>query len=103
MRLRRTGYSKRARRGRCATRDVPRSALFLRDDPRCGPVLTVAASRAVWQANTPPYEIAWNYEKFLVDEDGIPVGRWRSHEDPMLAEPMIRSLLGLEEPKTSTF
>jgi len=41
------------------------------------------------------HEIAWNYEKFLVDAEGIPLKRYASDEDPRVAEADIRSLLGL--------
>jgi len=41
------------------------------------------------------HEIAWNYEKFLIDEDGVPLKRYASDEDPRVAEADIRTLLGL--------
>lgn len=40
-------------------------------------------------------EIAWNYEKFLVDGNGMPVHRIGSQDDPLKLEGTIRSLLGL--------
>lgn len=47
--------------------------------------------------DTPPgHEISWNYEKFLVGEDGVPVRRYASEADPRSLEPDIRQLLGLE-------
>lgn len=45
-------------------------------------------------------EIAWNYEKFLVNGDGVPVHRHPSQMDPMTMEKSIRGLLGLEETTT---
>ena len=41
------------------------------------------------------FDIAWNYEKFIADGDGKPVARFASSDDPLKAEPVIRSLLGL--------
>ena len=40
-------------------------------------------------------DIAWNYEKFVVDGDGKPVARFASGTDPLDAEPTIKRLLGL--------
>lgn len=40
-------------------------------------------------------EIAWNYEKFLVDGSGQVLNRTWSGFDPMDFEPDIRKLLGL--------
>jgi len=40
-------------------------------------------------------EIAWNYEKFLVNADGVPVHRIASQTDPESLEGAIRKLLGL--------
>ena len=37
-----------------------------------------------------PFEIAWNYEKFLIDADGIPVARFPSDADPLVAEEQIK-------------
>lgn len=42
-----------------------------------------------------PFEIAWNYEKFLIDADGIPRKRYASDDSPLVAEQDIRELLGL--------
>lgn len=40
-------------------------------------------------------EVAWNYEKFLVDSSGVPVHRVGSATDPEAAlEPTIRKLVG---------
>lgn len=41
------------------------------------------------------FDVAWNYEKFVMDSDGKPVGRFASDADPLSAEPLIRKLLGL--------
>jgi glutathione peroxidase len=41
------------------------------------------------------FDIAWNYEKFVVDADGKPVARFASDADPLEAEAVIRKLLGL--------
>ena len=41
------------------------------------------------------FDVMWNYEKFVVDSEGRPTGRYASDADPMRAEPEIRRLLGL--------
>ena len=41
------------------------------------------------------FDISWNYEKFVADADGKPIGRFASDADPLAAEPLIRKLLGL--------
>lgn len=41
-------------------------------------------------------EVAWNYEKFLVDDEGLVVSRYASATSPLEAEQNIRSLLGLD-------
>ena len=38
-------------------------------------------------------EIAWNYEKFLLDGAGVPVARYAAATSPMAAEEMIVKLL----------
>ena len=43
------------------------------------------------------FDIAWNYAKFLVDGDGVPVERYASEDDPRVAEDEIRRLLGLDD------
>lgn len=49
-------------------------------------------------SDTPPgHEVSWNYEKFLVGPDGVPLRRYRSEADPMEAEADIRQLLGLSK------
>jgi len=40
-------------------------------------------------------DIAWNYEKFLLDANGIPVARYRAADSPLMAEEAIRQLLGM--------
>lgn len=42
-----------------------------------------------------PNFIMWNYEKFLVGKDGVPVERWRSYSQPLEMEGEIRRALGL--------
>ena len=42
-------------------------------------------------------DIAWNYEKFLVDGDGKPLERYSSGQSPLVAEKAIRKLLGLSD------
>ena len=44
----------------------------------------------------PPLYVNWNYNKFLVDGDGIPVARYESIDSPTVAEGDIRALLGLD-------
>ena len=39
-------------------------------------------------------EIAWNYEKFLLDGAGVPVARYPATTSPMAAEETIVKLLG---------
>jgi len=41
------------------------------------------------------FDIMWNYEKFVVDANGIPVSRFASSDSPLKAEADIRQLLGL--------
>lgn len=41
------------------------------------------------------FDVAWNYEKFILDGDGKPVARFASDTDPLKAEPVIKSILGL--------
>jgi len=41
-----------------------------------------------------PNRVLWNFEKFLVGRDGVPVGRWRSTSDPSKMEDEIRRALG---------
>lgn len=48
-------------------------------------------------SDTPPgHEVSWNYEKWLVGPDGVPLKRYASEADPRVAEPDIRKLLGLD-------
>ena len=44
-------------------------------------------------------DIAWNYEKFVVNSSGWPVRRIPAGVSPTEAEPAIRKLLGLPELK----
>jgi len=44
-------------------------------------------------------DIAWNYEKFVVNASGYPVRRIPAGVSPTEAEPAIRELLGLTELK----
>jgi glutathione peroxidase len=46
--------------------------------------------------NPPGHEISWNYEKFLVGPDGVPIRRYASEADPTEIEPEIRRLLALD-------
>lgn len=45
-------------------------------------------------------EIAWNYEKFLVNASGYPVRRYPAGITPMVAEPLLRELLNVTELKS---
>jgi len=40
--------------------------------------------------------VAWNYEKFLVDAAGVPVARYAAATSPLEAEPTIVKLLGAQ-------
>ena len=42
-----------------------------------------------------PGMIMWNYEKFLVGRNGVPIGRWRSWSEPSSMEEDIKKALGL--------
>lgn len=42
-------------------------------------------------------EVAWNYEKWLVNGDGVPVHRIKSQDDPLKLESAIRKLLGFAD------
>lgn len=44
------------------------------------------------------FEISWNYEKVLIDGDGKVAGRYAPDADPMIMEPDIAKLLGLNDP-----
>lgn len=41
------------------------------------------------------FDLEWNYAKFLVDGNGVPVQRYASDASPLDAEGDIRKLLGL--------
>lgn len=41
-------------------------------------------------------DVAWNYEKFLVDDSGKAIARFPTTTDPLVAEDSIRELLGLQ-------
>jgi len=41
-----------------------------------------------------PNRVLWNFEKFLVGRDGVPIGRWRSTSNPSKMETKIRKALG---------
>lgn len=43
-------------------------------------------------------EVAWNYEKFLVSRDGVPLKRWKSAFDPMEFEGDVRLALAGRPP-----
>jgi len=60
-----------------------------------GEIELYAVLKAGTAGKGPPYELGWNYEKFLVDGDGVPVGRYSSTDSPLVAEDDIRGLLGL--------
>jgi len=45
-------------------------------------------------------EVAWNYEKFVVNASGYPVRRFPAGITPMVAEPLIRELLNVSELKS---
>jgi len=42
-----------------------------------------------------PNMVLWNFEKFLVGRDGVPIDRWRSSSNPSKMESAIRKALGL--------
>lgn len=44
-----------------------------------------------------PGEISWNYEKFLVNENGEVVGRYTHQVDVKELEPEIKEKLGLDQ------
>lgn len=49
------------------------------------------------------FDVSWNYEKFLLDGDGMPYARYGPAEDPWVAaEADIRALLGLTPDVTAT-
>jgi len=39
--------------------------------------------------------IKWNFTKFLVDRNGIPIQRWAPTDDPIVCEPAIAKALGV--------
>jgi len=41
-----------------------------------------------------PNRVLWNFEKFLVGRDGVPINRWRSNKNPSSMESEIRKALG---------
>lgn len=47
-------------------------------------------------------DVRWNFEKFLIDRNGIPVKRYKSDVKPLQLEDMIRKLLNLPPLRTPT-
>jgi len=39
--------------------------------------------------------IKWNFTKFLVDRNGVPIQRWAPTDDPIKCEPAIAKALGV--------
>lgn len=67
-----------------------------------GPNAAGAFRFCVWNTpSDPPYdhcggcELTWNYEKFVLDASGQPVGRYMPRASPLWAESLIREALGL--------
>ena len=50
------------------------------------------------ESREPSQEIEWNYTKFLLDSNGIPVRRYRSRLDPLQFEGDVRLLLAGRDP-----
>lgn len=62
-----------------------------------GALETYAVLKAAAKGHDTGFDIMWNYEKFLVDADGIPRFRYASNASPLEAEKDIRKLLGLSK------
>ena len=60
-----------------------------------GSLETFAVLKTSAKGHDTGFDIAWNYEKFVVDAHGVPVGRYSSDTSPLDAEDVIRQLLGL--------
>ena len=63
----------------------------------CTPLVDCVIELGTERPKPTQFDIAWNYEKFLVDGDGRPVGRYASDADPLTAEGDIKQLLGLQD------
>ena len=56
------------------------------------------AANQVWKRLTmalPPANIKWNFEKFLVNHEGVPIRRYPADVSPMRLEKDIRWLLAV--------
>jgi len=60
-----------------------------------GTLETFAVLKGKAKGHDTGFDIAWNYEKFVIDGNGVPVGRYASDASPLDAEDDIRQLLGL--------
>lgn len=60
-----------------------------------GSLETYAVLKTNAKGHDTGFDIAWNYEKFVVDAEGVPVGRYSSETSPLYAEAVVRQLLGM--------
>lgn len=65
--------------------------------PGSSPVYAFLKSSKMFVGDDIFGEVAWNYEKWLVNGDGVPVHRIKSQDDPSKLESAIRKLLGLAD------
>jgi len=63
--------------------------------PTADPLYRFLKRKAPRFADCGGCDIAWNYEKFLLDKNGVPVARYHAADSPLEAETTIRELLGM--------
>ena len=63
--------------------------------PTAHPLFRFLRSTAPRFADCGGCDIAWNYEKFLLNSHGVPVARYHAADSPLKAEETIRQLLGM--------
>lgn len=63
--------------------------------PTAHPLFRFLKRKAPRFADCGGCDVAWNYEKWLLDGDGVPIARYHAADSPLMAEAKIRELLGM--------